>query len=121
MLLLIVTFLGDPEGSVSVAMPSRAAQLRRRWHDTTGTLSSLLVVVSALVVVVAAVRIDGTERPKPAGRIDAFDGVSNTLMVAGVVVLVLMAGANLILAWTTRSREGTTPTRPDTLPDTRGG
>ncbi|GAA3535909.1 hypothetical protein GCM10022234_35820 [Aeromicrobium panaciterrae] len=100
---VVVTFLGDPEGSVSVAMPSRMARLRERWHAVTKVLSPLLVVISGIVVIAAAIRMNGTERPKPVGRIDAFDGVSNTLLVFGVAALVLMSIANLALAVTTRS------------------
>ncbi len=104
---LVVTFLGDPEGSVSVAMPSTVAQLRGRWHDLTRMLTPLFVAIAAMVVVVAALQMDGYERPKPVGRVEAFDGLSNSLMVGGVVVLVLMFGANLALAWSTRTRTGT--------------
>jgi len=103
---LVVTFLGDPEGSVSVAMPSAVAQFREKWHRVIKMLTPLMVVLSAIVVLAAAIQVKDVERPKPVGRIEAFDGVSNTLMVAGVVVLVLMFGANVALAWTTRTRGG---------------
>lgn len=105
---VVVTLLGDPEGSVSVAMPSRAARLRHRWHAVTKLLSPLLVIVSTIVVVAAAIRMDGTRRPKPVGRIEAFDGISNVILVFGVVVLVLMAAASVALAWTTRSTASAT-------------
>ncbi len=103
---LVVTFLGDPEGSVSVAMPSRMAGLRATWHALTKVLSPVLLVISTIIVIVAALQMSGVERPKPVGRIEAFDGFANTVMVAGVVVLVLMSWANVALAWTTRTKTG---------------
>ncbi len=103
---VVVTFLGDPEGSVSVSMPSRMARLRGKWHAVTKVLSPLLVMVSTVVVIAAALQMNGTERPKPVGRIEAFDAISNMILVVGVVVLVLMAAANLALAWTTRTKTG---------------
>lgn len=101
---VVVTFLGDPEGSVSVAMPSRFATVRSTWHAATRMLSPMLAVLSALLVVAAAIGMNGFERPKPVGRMEVFDGVANVLLVAGVVVLVVMFWANLALALSTRTR-----------------
>jgi len=101
---VVVTLLGDPEGSVSVEMPSRVEQVRDKWHRFIRKASRALVVVAALLVAASAIAMNGLTRPETGvGRLDIFDGIANALMVVGVIALVALFLASAALARSTRS------------------
>jgi len=103
---IVVTFLGDPEGSVSVEMSSRVERIRDNWHRVVRKASLALVGVAALLVAAAAISVRARTRPDTGvGRIDVFDGIANSLMVVGVITLVALFVASAALAWTTRSEQ----------------
>lgn len=101
---VVVTFLGDPEGSVSVDMPSQIARFRDGWHHLIGPVAIVLVAIAASLAVASAIAMRGLTRPETGvGRIDAFDGIANMLLFVGVVALVALFVSCVALAWTTRS------------------
>ena len=101
---LVVTFLGDPEGSVSVEMTSSMEGIRETWHRLLRPVSSGFVAVASLLVIGSALAVRDVERPaEDIGRVETFDGVSNVLMFVGVITLVVMLVAAICLARATRS------------------
>lgn len=101
---VVVTFLGDPEGSVSVDMPSAMAGVRDTWHHLVRLSSLGLVAAAVLLVAASAIAMKDVTKPLDGtGRIDTFDGISNLLMFVGVIALVALFFAAVGLAWTTRS------------------
>lgn len=101
---IVVTFLGDPEGSVSVDMPSSLDRVRDNWHHLIRQSSHALVGAAALLVAASAVAMKEATRPvKGIGRIDAFDGISNALLVVGVFAIFALFLVCAALARMTRS------------------
>lgn len=102
--IIVVTFLGDPEGAVSVEMPSALAGVRDRWHTFLRPASHGFVAAATVLVVAAAFAMRDVGRPDTGvGRIETFDGISNVLMLTGVIALVVLLIASIGLALATRS------------------
>ncbi|MEO6470599.1 MAG: hypothetical protein ABIR57_02085 [Aeromicrobium sp.] len=101
---IIVIFLGDPEGSVSVALPHMLEGPREKWHKWVGFASKPLVIAAVVLVAASAIHLNAFVAPHPRlDRIEIFDGISNLLMYVGVITLILLFFASAALAWTTRS------------------
>ncbi len=102
---VVVIFLGDPEGSVSVELPQTLKTFREGWHKWVARISNLLVAAAVILVAASALNLKGIARPaEKVGRIEIFDGISNLLMYVGVISLVLLLFAAAGLAWTTRAK-----------------
>ena len=103
---IVVTCLGDPEGSVSVDMSSSLDRFRDTWHRLVRHSSHVLVGGAVLLVAASAIAMKDSTRPdKGVGRIDAFDGISNALLLVGVIAISVLFIACVALAWMTRSTE----------------
>lgn len=102
---VIVVFLGDPEGAVSVELPHKVVRFRETWHTSVRAGSTLLVAAATALVACSAFNLKGVVRPTTGvGRIETFDGISNLLMYVGVIALVLLFFASAALAWVTRAK-----------------
>lgn len=99
-----VTLLGDPEGSVSAVYSADAARLRNQWHELMRVIS-LLVTVFAAVLVALAVVLTGGFTPTTHRRIEAYDPIANSILYFGVGAVALLGVACLgLMLTTTRSR-----------------
>lgn len=113
-LILIVSFLGDPEQSVTVQTVGWFERARRKWHAVASAVSTGLVIAAALELV-AAIWLVG-QRPMIAGRLGiglpGVDGLAFWdlwVCTTAMVVLFLSTG---ILAAKTRTHGSDAPPAP---------
>lgn len=108
---VLVTFLGDPEGSASVALGARQVSLRRRWRSVVRWLGWPLVAAALALLMIAAVRVlDGTRVVAATrGRLTTIDDPANVLLGIVSVALVAHVLATAGLALATRRSVGETP------------
>ncbi|MDQ3732543.1 MAG: hypothetical protein M3400_00850, partial [Actinomycetota bacterium] len=113
-LALIVTFLGDPEKTVTVQMDGWFARMRRKWHAVVPGVSTGLVAAAALELV-ASIWLVG-QRPVVAGRLGiglpGVDGAAFWDLWVCTIAIVLLFLSTAVLAAQTRTHGIDAPPAP---------
>ena len=113
-LTVIVTFLGDPEKSVTMQTDGWFARMRHQWHSVVPGVSTGLVIAAALELL-ASIWLVG-QRPMVAGRLGTglpgVDGTAFWDLWVCTLAIVLLFLSTAILAAKTRTHGAEAPPAP---------